>query len=89
MCALRIVCLSSFALAVAAVALPAPASAAGEPTKWTCTAPGLKSASYDGGGVAYVHLQAFSKGGRYPVTRKGNVATGQTANGTTFTCTGQ
>jgi hypothetical protein len=53
---------------------------------WTCTAPNLVSASYDGGSSAYVHLQGFSSGGTYSVTKKGKVATGTTANGTKFTC---
>lgn len=54
--------------------------------KWTCKAPGLRAASYDGGDMAYVHLEGFNRGGHYKVTRKGNTATGQTANGTVFTC---
>jgi len=53
---------------------------------WKCSAPGLVSSSYDGGGSAYVHLQGFSSGGTYAVTKRGNVATGTTANGTKFTC---
>ncbi|MFT0859701.1 hypothetical protein [Ancylobacter sp. G4_0304] len=53
---------------------------------WTCEAPGLRTAKYDGGAKAYVHLDGFSRGGNYAVTRKGNVATGVTANGTSFTC---
>jgi hypothetical protein len=53
---------------------------------WKCTAPGLISGSYDGGTSAYIHLQGFSSGGSYAVTKNGNVATGVTANGTRFTC---
>lgn len=53
---------------------------------WKCSAPGLVSGSYDGGTTAYIHLQGFSSGGTYSVTRKGNVVTGVTANGTRFTC---
>lgn len=53
---------------------------------WRCSAPGLVSASYDGGSTAYVHLSGFSSGGNYAVVKKGKVATGTTQNGTTFTC---
>jgi len=62
-----------------------PATAQSKST-WKCTAPGLVSASYNGGSTAYINLSGFSHGGTYPVTRKGNVATGVTANGTKFTC---
>ena len=71
------------ALAATAVAVGA-AVAQGKP--WKCTATGIVSGSYDGGATAYIHLDGFSKGGSYPVTKKGNVATGVTANGTKFTC---
>lgn len=54
--------------------------------KWTCTAPALKNSGYEGGSTAYIHLEGFKRGGRYAVSRKGNVATGTTANGTAFTC---
>jgi hypothetical protein len=70
-----------FGLLVAAMALTSPASAA-----WKCSAPGLVSGSYDGGASAYIHLKGFPSGGTYPVTKKGNVATGTTKNGTKFTC---
>jgi hypothetical protein len=39
-----------------------------------------------GGSTATIHLQGFSTGGTYAVTKKGNVATGTTANGTKCTC---
>jgi hypothetical protein len=74
-----------YAAALAAVAVVASAAIAqGKP--WKCTATGLVSGSYEGGATAYIHLEGFSKGGTYPVTKKGNVATGVTANGTKFTC---
>lgn len=63
------------------------APAHGQSSKpWKCTAPGLVNGSYSGGSTAYIHLSGFSTGGTYPVKRKGNVATGVTANGTKFTC---
>lgn len=74
------------AVAVGGVSAVAAETAAGT---WTCTAPGLVSASYDGGAAAYVHLVGFAYGGTYAVTlnAKKTVATGTTANGTRFTCT--
>jgi hypothetical protein len=69
------------ALGLLALTITDPAQAA-----WSCSANGLVSASYDGGGSAYVHLEGFSSGNTYPVTRKGKVATGTTKNGTKFTC---
>lgn len=57
-----------------------------EAAKWTCSAPGLRNSSYSGGETAYVHLEGYNRGGHYKVTRNGNTATGQTANGTTFVC---
>jgi hypothetical protein len=68
-----------------AIAL-APLTAVAQAKSWKCSATGLVSGSYDGGATAYIHLQGFSSGGTYSVTRKGNVATGVTANGTRFTC---
>lgn len=70
-----------FGLLVAATVLASPALAA-----WKCSAPGLVSGSYDGGSSAYIHLKGFQSGGTYPVSKKGNVATGTTKNGTKFTC---
>jgi len=71
-----------FATAVLAQGAPAK-------KKWSCTAPGLVSAAYDGGSSAYVHLKGYSEGGHYSVTlnSKGTSATGVTANGTKFVCT--
>lgn len=80
------------ALLLAVVVGPFVASGLAEPAHaqsgkaWKCSAPGLVSGSYSGGSTAYIHLSGFSTGGTYPVTRKGNVATGVTANGTKFTC---
>ena len=75
-------------LALAAISLFAlNAAAQAAPTgSWSCTAPGLASASYDGGSMAYVHLASYPDGGTYAVTKSGNKATGTTKNGTRFTC---
>ena len=94
--------LFSLALAAAAVAIAsgcaAPttssAPAAKAPTsaapvaKWTCTAPGLVTANYNGGNMAYVHLARYTSGGNYMVVKdpSGKKATGKTADGTTFVC---
>jgi hypothetical protein len=75
----------SGSLLTIAIAL-APLTAVAQAKSWKCSAPGLVSGSYAGGATAYIHLQGFSSGGTYSVTRKGNVATGVTANGTRFTC---
>lgn len=75
--------------AVAWIALVAPAAAqaqSGKPQSWTCSASGLQASEYKGGDSAYIHLVGFNSGGYYPVVKKGNVATGVTANGTKFTC---
>jgi len=55
---------------------------------WACSASGLVNSHYTGGDTALIHLQGFSSGGNYPVTKSadGNVATGTTANGTDFQC---
>lgn len=53
---------------------------------WKCSAKGLVTGTYDGGGTAYIHLQGFPNGSHYPVTRKGKTATGVTKNGTPFIC---
>ena len=58
----------------------------GKPQSWTCTASGLQASEYKGGNSAYIHIVGFDTGGYYPVQKKGNVATGLTANGTKFTC---
>jgi hypothetical protein len=71
------------AIMLAAGLAPAIAQSGGN---WTCSAPGLRVGEYVGGDSAYIHLEGFSSGGRYAVTRQGNTATGTTANGTRFTC---
>lgn len=55
---------------------------------WACSSSGLVNSHYTGGDTALIHLQGFSSGGNYPVTKSadGNVATGTTANGTAFQC---
>lgn len=71
-------------LVVGLSACAAPGS--GQP--WECTASGLVNSHYTGGDSALIHLQGFSSGGNYAVTKSadGNVATGTTANGTAFQC---
>lgn len=75
------------ALCTLLATLGACASPGGTST-WTCSAPGLQNAHYTGGNTAQIHLQGFSSGGSYQVTKSadGNVATGTTANGTAFQC---
>lgn len=60
----------------------------GAGASWACSASGLVNSRYTGGDTALIHLQGFSSGGNYPVTKSadGNVATGTTANGTAFQC---
>ena len=55
---------------------------------WACSASGLMNSYYTGGSTALIHLQGFSAGGNYPVTKNadGNMATGTTGNGTAFQC---
>lgn len=74
-----------FAILCAAAALCASPVLA-QDKKWTCSAPGMVSGSYDGGSHAYIHLSGFKSGGRYKVAVSGNTASGKTANGTRFTC---
>lgn len=78
-----VACLAGILPAVGVLAQGAPAK-----KKWTCTAPGLVTASYDGGHSAYVHLEGFSQGGVYAVSLNSarTAATGVTANGTRFVC---
>ena len=74
-------------LCALAAALGACAST-GVSSAWACSASGLVNSHYTGGDTALIHLQGFSSGGNYPVTKSadGNVATGTTANGTAFQC---
>jgi hypothetical protein len=53
---------------------------------WSCSASGIVTGSYDGGGSAYIHLNGFPSGGTYPVQKNGKRASGVTKNGTRFTC---
>jgi hypothetical protein len=71
-------------LAVVLCACASPGAGA----SWACSASGLVNSRYTGGDTALIHLQGFSSGGNYPVTKSadGNVATGTTANGTAFQC---
>lgn len=61
-------------------------SSAADAAQWTCSAPGLRNFNYSGGDTAYIHLNGYNRGGHYKVTRTGNTAKGETADGTTFTC---
>ena len=67
----------------ALVAPPAMSQTSG----WTCTAAKFADGHYEGGTTAYIHLSPYSSGHDYPVTRKGKMATGTTADGTPFKCT--
>jgi len=60
----------------------------GASASWACSASGLVNSHYTGGDTALIHLQGFSSGGNYAVTKSadGNRATGTTANGTAFQC---
>ncbi len=73
-------------IAIFAAAIASSAAAQTPKGTWKCTAPALKNSDYQGGATAYIHLQAYSSGGYYPVTKNGNVATGVTKDGTKFTC---
>lgn len=61
----------------------------GDGSSWKCSANGLVSSYYTGSDKAMIHLEGFSSGGNYLVTKnaQGTEATGNTANGTPFTCT--
>ena len=55
--------------------------------KWTCSAKGMKKGSYSGGTSAYIHLESYKSGNRYPVTVVNPTkVTGSTSDGTNFTC---
>jgi len=74
-------------LAVAALALGGCATT-GDGANWKCVATGLVNATYDGSDSAMIHLQGYSSGGYYQVTKnaEGTEAKGITKNGTPFTC---
>lgn len=82
----RVTLFSAISFSLLSVCLAASVAEAQSGKQWKCSAPGLVSSSYTGGSTAYIHLSGFATGGTYPVTKKGNVATGVTANGTKFTC---
>ena len=60
----------------------------GDGASWKCSAKGLVNSYYTGSDSAMIHLQAYSSGGHYTVTKnaQGTEAKGTTANGTPFTC---
>ncbi len=60
----------------------------GDGSSWQCSAEGLINAHYTGSDRAMIHLQGFSSGGSYKVSKNadGTEATGTTANGTPFKC---
>lgn len=76
-----------FLIALTAIAISGCATT-GDGASWKCSAQGLVNAHYTGSGTAMIHLQGFSSGGSYTVTKnaQGTEATGTTANGTPFTC---
>ena len=79
---------SMWLVSVLAVGLLSACASPGSGSSWGCTASGLVNSHYTGGDSALIHLQGFSSGGNYAVTKSadGNVATGTTANGTAFQC---
>ena len=62
-----------------------PVLAGGE--KWKCSAKSIANYSYSGGERAMIRLSKYKTGGSYTVKRTGNVAKGETKDGTPFTCT--
>jgi len=66
-----------------------PEAAAQGSQKWVCDAKLIASYDYKGGDRATIRLSPYPQGGSYAVKKNdaGNLATGQTADGTTFTCT--
>jgi len=77
-----------FLLVVLAVGTVSGCATTGDGATWKCTAQGLVNSYYTGSDSAMIHLQGFSYGGSYKVTKnaQGTEATGTTANGTPFTC---
>ncbi len=76
----------NFLLFLSAITLLSSSTVPSSAESWACSAPGIVSGSYGGGGSAYIHLTGYSTGNDYPVTRQGNVASGVTKDGTHFTC---
>jgi len=77
-----------FLLVVLTVVIISGCATTGDGATWKCTAHGLVNSYYTGSDSAMIHLQGFSSGGSYKVTKnaQGTEATGTTANGTPFTC---
>ncbi len=77
-----------FSLVVLAIAAVSGCATTGDGANWKCSAQGLVNSYYSGSGSAMIHLQGFSSGGNYSVTKNalGTEATGTTANGTSFVC---
>lgn len=75
-------------LAILAAAAVSACATPGADGNWKCSAQGLANAHYSGADSAMIHLQGFSSGGNYKVTKnaQGTEATGTTANGTPFKC---
>lgn len=81
-------CNIKFSLLVLLVATISGCATTGDGASWKCSAQGLVSSYYTGSDSAMIHLQGFSSGGNYKVTKnaQGTEATGTTGNGTPFTC---
>ena len=81
-------CTLKFSSIVLMAATIAGCATTGEGANWKCSANGLVNSYYTGSDRAMIHLQGFSSGGNYIVTKnsRGTEATGNTANGTPFTC---
>lgn len=78
-------------LVIMAVAAVSGCATTGDGASWKCSAQGLANSHYTGSDIAMIHLQGFSTGGSYKVTKntQGTEATGVTANGTPFKCVKQ
>jgi hypothetical protein len=74
-------------VALAAIAISGCATP-GDGASWKCSAQGLVNSHYTGSDYAMIHLQGYSSGGNYKVTKntQDTEATGTTANGTPFKC---
>lgn len=74
--------------AIAVIGWVTGCATSGAGSGWTCTAQGLVNSYYTGSETAMIHLQGYSSGGTYKVTKnaQGTEATGSTADGTPFKC---
>lgn len=79
---------ATFLASFCAVLILAACATTGDGGNWTCSAKGLVNSYYTGGFNAMIHLEGYSSGGTYEVTKnaEGTEATGTTANGTPFKC---